>query len=163
MQSKGSNNRDLLWYIPTLFLPAARLVPHPGDKVPKVSSADSCTLVRRRRLRPRSWRHPPVNRCEPFVGSVSLSRQKACPQDTLQQHIVVTDRDTTCPYFNLQGPPPSVLTSNTICNFVFQLDANFFIKSIVFLYMFRAYYAHLQEDLIVSIQHLVPDFVTLLR
>ena len=28
---------------------------------------------------------------------------------------------------------------------------------------FEQYYAHLQEDLIVSIQHLVPDFVTLLR
>jgi len=39
----------------------------------------------------------------------------------------------------------------------------FFIKSIVFLYIFEQYYAHLQEDLIVSIQHLVPDFVTLLR
>jgi len=26
---------------------------------------------------------------------------------------------------------------------------------------FEHYYAHLQEDLIVSIQHLVPDFVTL--
>ena len=28
---------------------------------------------------------------------------------------------------------------------------------------FDHYYAHLQEGLIVSIQHLVPDFVTLLR
>jgi len=37
---------------------------------------------------------------------------------------------------------------------------NFFIKSIVSLYMFQATRAHLQEDLIVSIQHLVPDFVT---
>ena len=39
----------------------------------------------------------------------------------------------------------------------------FFIKSIVFPTCFEQYYAHLQEDLMVCIQHLVPDFVTLLR
>jgi len=101
MQSEGCSNRNLFWHIPILFLPAARLAPHPADKVPKVSSADSCTLARRRRLRLRCWRLPPVNRCEPFVGSVSLSRQRACLQDTLQQHIVVTVRVTKCPYFNV--------------------------------------------------------------
>jgi len=36
----------------------------------------------------------------------------------------------------------------------------FFIKSTAFLYMFRALLCSSSGDLIVSIQHLVPDFVT---
>ena len=40
---------------------------------------------------------------------------------------------------------------------------NFFIKSIIFLYMFRALLCSSSGDLIAYIHHLVPDIVTLLR
>jgi hypothetical protein len=106
LNSEGCDSRDLLWFILILFLPATWLVPHPADKVPKVSSADSCTLARRRRLHPKSWRHPPVNGSQLFAGSVSLSWQTAWLQDTLQQHIAVSVRVTTCLYLNLSGLPP---------------------------------------------------------
>jgi hypothetical protein len=72
-----------------VYLPAVWPVPHPADKEQMVNYEDSCTLVRRRRPRPRRRCHPPRTREEPCAANVSWRRQEFGLHDTLQKHITI--------------------------------------------------------------------------